>query len=93
LTLQGKFFSLFDPSTLSSGTNSNVKELLFIIPLCKKDKPFACVFLITNSNELLFIIPLCKKDKYFPSVSAPFKGGYSPSLLSSGSWNAGLTLD
>jgi len=37
----------FYPSTLSSGTNSNVKELLFIIPLCKKDKAF-CLCLFDN---------------------------------------------
>jgi len=34
-----------------------------------------------------------RRIKSLASVSAPFKGGYSPSLLSSGSWNAGLTLD
>jgi len=72
LLKQGKFFSFFYPSTLSSGTNSNVKELLFIIPLWKKIKPFACVFLITNSNELLFIIPLCKKDKVSCFCLCPF---------------------
>ena len=40
-------FSHFLPSTLSSGTNSNVKELLFIIPLWKKDKAF-CLCLFDN---------------------------------------------
>ena len=89
LLKQGKFYSFFYPSTLSSGTNSNVKELLFIIslkdPYGRRIKPFACVFLITNPKELLFIIPLLRRIKSLASVSAPFKGGYSPSLLSSGS--------
>jgi len=56
---------------LSSVTNSNVKELLFIIPLCKKD------------SLLLLSLSLLKEDKK----------NYSPSLLSLGSWNAGLTFD
>jgi len=41
------FSHFFYPSTLSSETNSSVKELLFIIPLCKKDKAF-CLCLFDN---------------------------------------------
>jgi len=47
LLKQSKFFSFFLPFDLSSGTNSNVKELLFVIPLCKKDKVF-CLCLFDN---------------------------------------------
>jgi len=43
-----------------------------------------------NGNELLFIIPLFKKDSLL-LLSLPLLKG--PSLLSSGSRNAGLTLD
>ena len=43
------------------------------------------------SCYLLFLY--VRRIKSLASVSAPFKGGYSPSLLSSGSWNAGPTLD
>jgi len=67
-----------------------------VVPQYRCYKTYSAAVMKCGSRLLkskLFKVALLYGIKSLASVSAPFKGGYSPSLLSSGSWNADLILD